>query len=71
MNWCYDDKDGMNKLERDTFRTSERLTEIRMMLRFLGGQSFLMIVSQELVQEVDGFIRDVTLVVCDGRTGDD
>jgi hypothetical protein len=35
-----------------------------MMLGFLGGQSLLVIVSQKLVQEVDGFIGDVALVVC-------
>mgnify|MGYP006876496631 CR=1 FL=1 len=39
------------------------LTEIRVLLRFLRGQTLLVIVSQELVKEINGFVGDVPLIV--------
>lgn len=47
-------------------RRSTIHTEIRMRLRFQSRQSFLVIVAKQLVQKVNGFIRNVTLIIgCD------
>lgn len=40
--------------------------KVRVLLRLLGGQSFLVVVSKQLVKEVNRFVGDVSLVVgCD------
>lgn len=33
-----------------------------MRLRFTSGQTVLMVIAEELVQEIDGFIRDISLI---------
>ena len=33
-----------------------------MRLRLTSGQAVLMVVAEELVQEIDGFVRDVSLI---------
>lgn len=47
---------------RGSGKTRRELTKVRMTLRLLGCQSFLVVVSQQLVQEIDRFIGDVSLV---------
>jgi hypothetical protein len=39
-----------------------RLTEVGVRLRFFGSQPLLVVVSQQLVQEVDRLVGDVSLV---------
>lgn len=48
----------MRNLQRE-----KRLTEICVSLSFPCCQSLLVVVSQELVKEIDSFIRDVSLVL--------
>jgi len=38
-------------------------TEVRVTLSLASGEALLMIIAQELVQEVDGFVRDIPLVL--------
>jgi len=38
-------------------------TEVRVALSFASTEAFLVIVAQELVQEVNGFVRDIPLVL--------
>ena len=38
-------------------------TEVRVALRFASSEALLMIVAQELVQEVNGLVRDIALVL--------
>ena len=38
-------------------------TKVRVALGLASGESLLMIIAQEFVQEVDGFVRDVPLVL--------
>jgi len=38
-------------------------TKVRMGLCFSSGQTVLMVVAKELVQEINGFVRDVPLVL--------
>lgn len=44
-------------------REGRLLTEIRVLLRFLRRQTFLVIISQKLIEEIDSFVRDVPLIV--------
>jgi hypothetical protein len=37
-------------------------TKIGVRLRFTSGQTVLMVVAEELVQEIDGFVRDISLI---------
>ena len=41
----------------------EALTKVGVRLSFFGGQPLLVIVTQELVQEIDSLVRDVSLVL--------
>jgi hypothetical protein len=38
-------------------------TKVRMTLSLPSSESFLMVITQELVQKVDGFVRDIPLVL--------
>ena len=44
-------------------REGRLFTEIRVLLRFLRRQTFLVIIAQKLIEEIDSFVRDVPLVV--------
>ena len=41
----------------------EALTKVGMRLSFFGGQPLLVIVTQQLVQEIDSLVGDVSLVL--------
>ena len=38
-------------------------TEVRVTLSFTSGEALLMIIAQELVQEINGFVRYIPLVL--------
>jgi hypothetical protein len=43
-------------------RREEKHTKIGVCLRFASGQAVLMVIAKELVQEVNGFVRDIPLI---------
>lgn len=49
--------------------TPPRLTEVGVRLRFFGSQPLLVVVSQQLVQEVDRLVGDVSLVFYERKNG--
>lgn len=40
----------------------QELTKIGVRLRFTSRQTILMVVAEELVQEINGFVRDISLI---------